>query len=75
MNDGEAETLVLEAVEEQPDGQAVVTPTPNGLSGNHILQSSWTLWFDPSRKNRDHLTWGDHLKRIFTFDSVEDFWR
>ena len=39
----------------------------------HPLQSKWTMWYDQGcAKNQK---WGDHLKEIYTFDTVENFWR
>jgi translation initiation factor 4E len=40
----------------------------------HPLQHSWTLWYDcPSRKV-SHSNWHENLKKLITFDTVEDFW-
>jgi translation initiation factor 4E len=39
----------------------------------HPLQNKWTLWYlmgDPQKR----LEWGDRLKPVATFGSVEDFW-
>jgi len=42
----------------------------------HPLQYAWNWWFDNPAKNWKHTqqTWGDHLKKIYTFSTVEDFW-
>lgn len=39
----------------------------------HQLQNKWTLWFTkpPSGKGEN---WNDLLKKVITFDSVEEFW-
>eukprot|EP01126_Amoeba_proteus_P010549 TRINITY_DN1411_c0_g1_i2.p1 TRINITY_DN1411_c0_g1~~TRINITY_DN1411_c0_g1_i2.p1 ORF type:complete len:191 (+),score=21.01 TRINITY_DN1411_c0_g1_i2:184-756(+) len=40
----------------------------------HPLQDAWTWWYDnPGRKTTQH-SWGDHLKQVYTFNTVEDFW-
>ncbi|XP_020590279.1 eukaryotic translation initiation factor 4E-1-like isoform X1 [Phalaenopsis equestris] len=40
----------------------------------HPLQHSWTFWFDnPSAKSKQ-AAWGNSIRPIHTFDSVEDFW-
>jgi len=41
----------------------------------HPLQNRWTLWYDNPGKKTNQQSWGDHLKRVVTFDTVEDFWR
>jgi len=41
----------------------------------HPLQHRWTLWYDNPGKKTNQASWGDHLKKVVTFDTVEDFWR
>jgi len=39
----------------------------------HLLQNKWTMWYDQGcGKNQK---WGEHLQQIYTFGTVEDFWR
>eukprot|EP00271_Cylindrocystis_brebissonii_P011635 TRINITY_DN29519_c0_g1_i1.p1 TRINITY_DN29519_c0_g1~~TRINITY_DN29519_c0_g1_i1.p1 ORF type:complete len:224 (+),score=43.91 TRINITY_DN29519_c0_g1_i1:153-824(+) len=39
----------------------------------HPLENSWTLWFDnPSGRQKSQ--WGDTLRKVYTFSTVEDFW-
>jgi len=40
----------------------------------HPLQHSWALWFDNPQKKTSLASWGDYLKKIYTFSTVEDFW-
>ena len=41
----------------------------------HPLHNTWTLWFDnPGRKNSAQ-NWAQNLKEVFSFTTVEDFWR
>ena len=41
----------------------------------HQLEHSWTFWFDnPSAKSRQ-AAWGSFIRPIFTFTTVEEFWR
>jgi len=46
------------------------------LSEKHPLENRWTLWFDnPSKTSKQSsATWGQSLRAVYTFDSVEDFW-
>eukprot|EP00270_Netrium_digitus_P006559 TRINITY_DN19142_c0_g1_i1.p1 TRINITY_DN19142_c0_g1~~TRINITY_DN19142_c0_g1_i1.p1 ORF type:complete len:225 (-),score=53.70 TRINITY_DN19142_c0_g1_i1:247-921(-) len=39
----------------------------------HPLEHHWTLWFDNQNK-RGGGSWGDSLKAVYTFGTVEDFW-
>jgi hypothetical protein len=34
----------------------------------------WTLWFDNPPKKASKENWGEALKPLSTFDTVEDFW-
>jgi len=52
-----------------------ITPDPNNFTIKHPLQNRWTLWYDNPGKKTSQASWGDHLKRVVTFDTVEDFWR
>lgn len=41
----------------------------------HHLEHSWTFWFDnPSAKSRQ-ATWGSSMRSIYTFSTIEGFWR
>jgi len=44
---------------------------------SHPLKFGWTLWYDAqlSGGKRPGGTWGDNIKEVFTFSTVEDFWR
>jgi hypothetical protein len=46
--------------------------TSNSL---HPLQTSWTFWFDMPSDRKAAADWDEGLKNVFTFDSVEKFWR
>jgi len=48
---------------------------PSNFSVKHPLQNSWTIWYDNPQKRTNQASWGDHLKKITTFSTVEDFWR
>lgn len=41
----------------------------------HPLEHSWTFWFDnPSAKSKQ-VAWGASMRPIYTFSTVEEFWR
>lgn len=48
---------------------------PSNFSVKHPLQNSWSIWYDNPGKRSNQASWGDHLKRITSFGTVEDFWR
>eukprot|EP00300_Choanocystis_sp_HF-7_P017979 c19899_g1_i2.p2 GENE.c19899_g1_i2~~c19899_g1_i2.p2 ORF type:complete len:134 (-),score=22.69 c19899_g1_i2:976-1377(-) len=52
--------------------------------GPHHLESGWTLWYDKRQDKRQDKkpqgptpegNWDSNLKDVFTFSTVEDFWR
>lgn len=56
------------------DSDGAVAP-PNPPPTRHPLENSWTFWFDnPSAKSRQ-AAWGSSIRPVYTFSSVEDFWR
>eukprot|EP01133_Synstelium_polycarpum_P014806 gene14806-17505_t len=40
----------------------------------HPLQNKWSLWYDFHNAKISQDNWGDALKKIISFDTVEDFW-
>lgn len=48
---------------------------PSNFAVKHPLQNGWTIWYDNPGKRTNQASWGDHLRKITTFDTVEDFWR
>lgn len=41
----------------------------------HPLGHRWTLWFDNPSSRQKVENFGETLQAIYTFDTVEDFWR
>jgi hypothetical protein len=42
----------------------------------HKLLAKWTLWFDaPSGSRQTAQDWTSNMSEVFSFESVEDFWR
>ncbi|KYQ92672.1 eukaryotic translation initiation factor 4E [Tieghemostelium lacteum] len=65
-NNSNTETQDTEDTEEQTE-----------LNDNlikHPLQNRWSLWYDYRGGKIDKDNWADSLKRIISFDTVEDFW-
>ena len=40
----------------------------------HPLEHTWTLWFDNPNGRQKQATWGQTLRSVYTFNTVEDFW-
>lgn len=40
---------------------------------SHQLQNVWTMWYDQGCEKGQK--WGDHLHKVYSFKTVEDFWR
>ncbi|CCI40814.1 unnamed protein product [Albugo candida] len=68
----EAETPMTEssAVERiiQPLNEVIQFET------KHPLQHRWVLWYDDSKKRRQSNNWEINLKKVYAFQTVEDFW-
>jgi len=72
----EEEEDIMDSNEEDdcPDISAT-TLSPLDFSMKHPLQNRWTIWYDNPGKKTSQASWADNLKKIVTFDTVEDFWR
>eukprot|EP01119_Soliformovum_irregulare_P004235 TRINITY_DN15243_c0_g1_i1.p1 TRINITY_DN15243_c0_g1~~TRINITY_DN15243_c0_g1_i1.p1 ORF type:complete len:219 (-),score=47.51 TRINITY_DN15243_c0_g1_i1:60-716(-) len=44
---------------------------------SHPLKHSWTLYYDAPQSNSrtNAASWGDTIKQVYSFETVEDFWR
>lgn len=40
----------------------------------HKLERKWTFWFDNNSKPKQGAAWGTALRKMYTFDTVEEFW-
>ena len=41
----------------------------------HPLEHSWTFWFDSPTAKSKQTAWGNSIRPIYTFTTVEKFWR
>jgi len=65
--------------EQQPEPESESKGTgsfdPSNFHVRHPLQNRWTWWYDNPGKKTSQSSWGEYLKPIMSFDTVEDFWR
>ncbi|KAK8958089.1 Eukaryotic translation initiation factor 4E-1 [Platanthera guangdongensis] len=62
-------------MEDLPDGSLAPELEDKADKGPHPLEHAWTFWFDsPSAKSKNS-AWGTSIRPIYTFQTVEDFWR
>ncbi|XP_068666077.1 eukaryotic translation initiation factor-like isoform X1 [Aristolochia californica] len=40
----------------------------------HHLDRKWTFWYDNQSKPKQGAAWGTSLKKVYAFDTVEEFW-
>ncbi|KAK6145915.1 hypothetical protein DH2020_019784 [Rehmannia glutinosa] len=40
----------------------------------HKLERRWTFWYDNQSKPKQGAAWGSSLRKVYTFDTVEEFW-
>ena len=57
-----------EAAEQKPQGDEI-----DG-SRRHPLEYRWTLWFDNPAQKQSMNKFGQGLRPVYSFDTVEDFW-
>lgn len=41
---------------------------------SHKLERKWTFWFDNQSRPKQGAAWGTSLRKVYTFDTVEEFW-
>jgi len=68
--------------ETNPNGTTTIVPSvktvPMDPNVRHPLRTPWTLWYEfnlTTGKRPSTTQWGENLKEVFTFATVEDFWR
>nr|CCA14190.1 eukaryotic initiation factor 4E putative [Albugo laibachii Nc14] len=79
MDDNIAATSNAEAETSMTDSLAVkrsiAQPRENDqFDIKHPLQHRWVLWYDDSKKRHQSDNWENNLKKIYAFQTVEDFW-
>ncbi|XP_047313486.1 eukaryotic translation initiation factor-like [Impatiens glandulifera] len=40
----------------------------------HHLERKWAFWLDNQSKPKQGAAWGTSLRKVYTFDTVEEFW-
>jgi len=56
--------------------QEIVSPEQPLDEVSHPLHSTWTLWYDCELSSgKRPSNWGSNLQEVYTFSTVEDFWR
>ncbi|CAD7695665.1 unnamed protein product [Ostreobium quekettii] len=77
LPEGESNTPTPEVAKPEADA-AASKPEEEGerdADGNHVLEYKWTLWFDSHQKGQSQTTYGQTRRRVYTFNTVEDFWK
>lgn len=64
-------SLILSSMAEENKQQAESTPD---FSRKHQLEHKWTLWFDNPSTRQTLNRYGQGLRPVYSFDTVEDFW-
>jgi len=69
------------ALKLEPNNSSILPTKPLSLpfdpNVKHPLRHGWVLWYDgvsPSGKGKSS-QWGDNIREIYSFSTVEDFWR
>lgn len=69
----EMETSSGGAIQQEPLSEGMEAAVES--KGPHKLQRKWTFWFDNQSKPKQGAAWGSSLRNVYTFDTVEEFWR
>lgn len=75
VEDDEVEEGEIVGEESGDDSKAAAAASSGGSREEHALENAWTFWFDnPSAKSKQ-AAWGSSIRSIYTFSTVEEFWR
>lgn len=55
-------------------GPTTIFHSADNFTVKHPLMHRWTLWFTRPPSGQKGENWGDLLKEVIEFDSVEEFW-
>eukprot|EP00126_Sphaerothecum_destruens_P014040 Sdes_comp24078_c0_seq1m22140 len=47
---------------------------PEKFNVKHPLQNKWTFWYDLQERKATDDNWGQGMREVYSFDTVEDFW-
>lgn len=61
--------------EGREDGELTPQNAEPDFEKKHPLEYKWTLWFDNPQKKQTVDKFGQGLRSVYSFDTVEDFWR
>ncbi|XP_019181316.1 PREDICTED: eukaryotic translation initiation factor [Ipomoea nil] len=50
------------------------TVTETASKQPHKLERKWAFWFDNQSKPKQGAAWGSSMRKVYTFDTVEEFW-
>ncbi|KMS96664.1 hypothetical protein BVRB_8g200850 [Beta vulgaris subsp. vulgaris] len=65
----------LEEGEILDDGTEDTIEKPSkSIATSHPLENAWTFWFDNPLTKTKQAPWGDSIRPIYTFSTVEEFW-
>ncbi|OIW07658.1 hypothetical protein TanjilG_07700 [Lupinus angustifolius] len=54
---------------------AVPAAVPESETGSiNKLERQWTFWLDNQSKPKQGAAWGSSLRKVYTFDTVQEFW-
>lgn len=65
---------MAEAAPDAAQAGAEGAAAPTFSDKKHPLEHTWTLWFDNPNGRQKQATWGQTLRSVYTFSTVEDFW-
>ena len=73
-------TIINQMADAMVSGPAAANAAQSGADTmieegkKHPLEHKWTLWFDNPSGRQKKEAWGQTLRQVYTFGTVEDFW-
>jgi len=65
----------LEEGEIDDDDSSAISKSLTAGNQSHPLENSWTFWFDNPQTRSKQQAWGSSIRPVYTFSTVEEFWR
>ncbi|RWW10648.1 hypothetical protein GW17_00025797 [Ensete ventricosum] len=74
LQEGILASFIQRRMAEVSETMAASSGGEDVVAAPHRLERKWTFWFDNQSKPKQGAAWGTALRKVYTFDTVEEFW-
>ncbi|RWW47094.1 hypothetical protein BHE74_00046950 [Ensete ventricosum] len=74
LQEGILASFIQRRMAEVSETMAASSGGEDVVEAPHRLERKWTFWFDNQSKPKQGAAWGTALRKVYTFDTVEEFW-